>query len=183
MSTNPYQPPDIQAAPSATRNENQYSARRSLRIALLILLVPAIYNFVCFSVQFTGNQISFPSHILYLTINTVALLLTVAAIWFIGLTALEFITGGLHSIVARKSKLEDWKESLYEILRRAPYLAVPGAVLWAVWVIAIYQLQFGFYVVSVPIGIAAHALAACLYLPLIYRWFRVESTAETRMTT
>ena len=49
-----------------------------------------------------------------------------------------------------------------------------GAVLWAIWVAAFYQLGIGFYTVSLPIGIAAHLLAAGLYIPLFYRWYKVE---------
>jgi hypothetical protein len=147
------------------------------------MVIPAIYNFICFNFPPIGNRIQLPVHGVYRIMNSFGLVLVVAAIWLFGLTALEFSTGVIHSVVARKSKLDDWKESLYAVLRRTPFFAVPGAVLWATWVIAFYRLQLGFYTVSVPIGIAAHLLAAGLYVPLIYKWYSMERSVATRMTT
>lgn len=149
-------------AQNARPNQERQAALRRVRIALLLLLVPAIYNFISFSSCPNGNRIGLRIHGISQTLNSNGFILIVAATWFFGLRAFELVTGGIHSIVARNSKLSDWKEPLYINLRRAPFFAVPGAVLWAICVMAFYQLQLGFYPVSVPIGIAAHILAACL---------------------
>lgn len=163
--------------------EERRTANRSVRIALVILLIPAIYNFICFNFPFSGNRVEPPIYSVYRTVNSIGLVLTVAGIWFFGLKLLELLTGGIHSLVARKSTLDDWKEALYAILRRMPLFAVPGAVLWAIWVLAFYQLHLGFYTVSIPIGILSHVLAAFLYVPLIYRWYKMERTSAGQMTT
>lgn len=176
MSTNPYEPPQSQAEPRLTQNEARLIALRSVRIALLILLAPAFYNFICFNFTPNANRAELPIYAIYRILNSLGFLLTVAAVWFFGLKIFEFVTGGFHSIYARNSMLEDWKETLYTILRRVPFFAIPAAVLWAIWVMAIYQLTLGFYVVSIPIGITAHLLAACLYVPLIYRWYKLEQS-------
>ena len=183
MSNNPYESPEVQASLLTPLDQNRLRALHSIRFALGILLVPAIYNFLCFNFSLDVSRIEVPFLGIYRTVNTIGFLVIVASIWFFGLTAFEFITGGIHAIAARKSKLDDWKESLYDILRRAPFFAVPGAVLWTIWVLAFYQIQLDFFTVSVPIGIAAHILAACLYVPLIYRWYKIERLAVPRRTT
>lgn len=170
MSINPYESPRFPAVQRLPVNEGRATALRSVRIALLILLVPAVYNFICFNFQL-------PTPFVYRAINTIGLLLIVIAVWFFGLAVLEFACRGIHSIAARNATLEDWKATLYVILGRTPWFAIPGAALWAIWVLAFYQLDVAFYDVSLPVGIAAHVLGACLYVPLIYRWYRLERTA------
>ena len=115
--------------------------------------------------------------------NSIGLALAVAAVWFYGLAALELISRVIHSILARSSKVDDWVKSLYWTIRRFPVFAIFGAALWAIWVFAFYQLNMRFYAVSVPIGIAAHLLAAGLYIPLAYQWFRLESSKTGTPTT
>ena len=92
---------------------------------------------------------------------------TAAAIWCLGLGLLELLTGCIHRLFGRKAGLADWKTALYRVLERLPSTAVLGAVLWVVWVIAFYHLGVGFYLISVPVGIAAHLLAASLYLSFL----------------
>lgn len=181
MNPNPYESPKVLAVQPSMPNEARAAALRSVRIALLIMLLPAVYNFICFSFPANANRIELPIHNVYRIIDSVGLLLTVLAIWFFGLAVLELVTCGIHSIVARKSTFDDWTAALYIILRRLPLFAVPGAALWTLWVAAFYQLQLGFYTVSVPIGIASHLLAAGLYVPLIYRWFTMERSSERQL--
>lgn len=183
MSDNPYESPKVPAVLQTTVNVDRVKALRSVRIALLILLVPAVYNFVCFNLHLNPRRIQLPLHSVYVTINSLGIVLIAFVIWFFGLAILEFVCGGLHSILARKSLLDDWKSTMYVIVRRAPKFAVAGAVLWVIWVAAFYQLRLDFYVVSVPVGVAAHLLAACLYIPLFYRWYRIEHTAASQMNS
>lgn len=181
MSTNPYESPKVPTALQPTANVDRVKALRSVRIALLILLVPAVYNFVCFNLYLNPRRIQLPNHSVYVTINSLGIVLLVFVIWFFGLAIFEFVAGGLHSILARKSLLDDWKSTMYVIVRRAPMFAIAGAVLWAIWVAAFYQLRVGFYAVSVPVGVAAHLLAACLYVPLFYRWYKIEHTEAKQL--
>ena len=183
MSTNPYASPKSHTAPWITPSRARALAQRNVRIALLIMLAPAIYNFICFSFPPTGpDRIELTIHHIYRMANGIGLLAIVVAIWCLGLRLLEFFTGGFHTVFGRNSKIEDWMTTLYQILRRAPVFAVCGAILWTIWVAAFYQLGFGFYAISVPIGIAAHLLAAGLYVPLFYRWYKIERSLKTRMT-
>jgi hypothetical protein len=147
---------------------------RDVRVALLILAVPAVYNFICFSFIADAPRIEPLLRNVYRAFNATGFIAIVAAVWFIGLAGLEFVTAALHAVFARKSEVSNWKTALYQTLRRAPVFAFLGAVLWAMWTAAFYQLNFGFYAVSVPIAIAAHVLAAGLYVPLICQWYRID---------
>jgi hypothetical protein len=181
MSTNPYESPRSDTTRRSLPNDERVAAMRRLRFALLILLVPAIYNFFCSHYPTAAGR-EVPMHVMYRAINGAGCAAMVLAIWFFGLAALEFVTGGIHTVLARNSKLDAWKATLYETLRRAPGFAVGGAALWSVWCFAIYQLGIEFYTVSLPIGFAAHVLAAALYVPLFYRWYQAERFAEAEMT-
>lgn len=140
----------------------------------LLLLVPAAYNVYLFNF-FQGDGTTIPT--LFRLFNTIGFACVGAMAWFCGLGLLEYLTGTIHSLVARKSTRDDWQHALYATLRPAPRLALAGAVLWTIWDVAIYQLHLDFNSVSIPIGIAAHLLAACLYLPLVYRWYKLEHQA------
>jgi hypothetical protein len=181
VSTNPYESPRSDATDSLPLPAERAVAKRNVRIALLIMLAPAIYNFICFNFPTNPNRIQLP--IFHQAVNGIGFVTIVIAIWCQGLAMLEFLTGGFHAVFSRNSKLADWKSILYSILRRAPAFAFFGALLWSVWVAAFYQLDIGFYTVSVPIGIAAHLLAAGLYVPLFYRWYKMERASPPQMTT
>ena len=182
MNANPYQSPKTPTLQETVANADRVAAMRNVRIALLIMLAPAIYNLVCFSFRST-NEPEFPIHALYRTVNSIGMALAAAAVWFSGLAALELISRVIHSILARSSNVDDWVKPLYWTIRRFPVFAIFGAALWAIWVFAFYQLNMRFYAVSVPIGIAAHLLAAGLYIPLAYQWFRLESSKTGTPTT
>jgi len=182
MKANPYETPSELIEQDPRSSSTRTAAQRHVRMALLIMLLPAAYNFVCFNFSPSFDQIEFPNRSLYRMANLIGFGLIAAAVWWFGLTLFEFVTRGIHSIVARKSKLAEWQRELYSNLQRAPGLAIPGAVLWAVWVLAFYQLQIKFYLVSVPVAIAAHLLAAWLYLPLAYQWFQIERHARQNST-
>jgi len=179
MNTNPYESPKSQVTLLPPHSEERTAALRSVHIALLVMLAPAIYNLICSSFFVDMNRTGLPIHSIYRTLNTIGLVAITTAIWFFGLAALDFVTGGLYSVFSRRATLDNWKTTLYITLRRAPVFAFFGAVLWAIWVAAFYQFGFGFYTVSVPIGVAAHLLAAGLYLPLIYQWYKIECSSAS----
>ncbi len=184
MNTNPYESPRSSVVNPSPLDAERTVANRSVRIALAIMLLPAIYNFMCFNFQVEPGSIESPIRNVYRVVNGIGFAALVAAIWFCGLTALEFVTGGFHAIFGKGSHESDWKLSLYEIIRRAPMFAVGGAVLWACWATAFYQFGVNFHVITLPIGAAAHLLAAGLYLPLFYRWYKLERTAvESQIST
>ncbi len=150
-------------------------------MALVILLLPATYNFVCFNFPMihagTNRAATFYVYPIACVLNGVGFALIVFAVWFQGLAALQLATWLLHKLFARCTPLAAWKQRLYLAVGRAPRFAVAGAVLWTIWVAAFYQFGVGFYAISVPIGIAAHVLAAGLYLPLVLGWYKLERAA------
>jgi hypothetical protein len=171
MSDNPYQTPQSVAELYSLRTTVRMVAERRVRAASLILLVPAIYNFVCFSYAIGNSQIVYPFFVISLAMNSLGFIFVVATVWFFGLKILERITWLAYRLMSRKDNLDDWLKALYLALDQTPMFAVLGAILWTMWVVGFYHLQVGFYAISVPIGIVAHLLAAALYLPLFYRWY------------
>ncbi len=177
MNGNPYEPPAAQTSRLSSWTGDRASARRNVRASLLIMLAPAFYNFFCLHLRHEVESVELPFDMLIRILNALEFIAIVVSIWFFGLVLLEFVTAGLHSLLSRKAELNDWRKTLYRTLRRGPVFAFFGAALWLTWVFAFYQLDVGFYAVSVPIGIAAHMLAAGLYVPLIYRWYKLERSA------
>ncbi len=169
MSDNPYaSPTPVELPPQGGADRGE--AVRGIRLAMLILLAPAVYNFIWFS-GLHPRQAAIAIPALFLLGNIFGFLLSVVAIWFFGLVVLEFVSASIHAVFGRKTSLDEWNGPLYTMLTRAHWFAIPGAFLWVIWVIGFYLLHINFYTVSVPIGIASHLLAACLYLPLFAQWY------------
>lgn len=146
---------------------------RALRISLCILLIPGIHNFVWFHFLGNFNRDGFQISEFSRMVNLITACLTVVSIWFWGLAILERIAEFIYWALGRNSSREQWQAQLHQALRRSPTFAFLGAILWTIWTMAIYPFQLDFFLVSVPIGIASHLLAACLYLPLFYRWYQL----------
>ncbi len=155
------------------------NALRRIRYALLILLLPAIYNFICFSLLVDSLVGDLHMWMIYWAVNGMGFAAFATAVWFLGLRLLEVWTVVVHKIFGSKATLENWNAALYEVLVRGPLLAVLGAIVWGIWVVAYYHLSVGFYMISIPTGIAGNLLAACLYVPLLYRWYSLERTEVT----
>ncbi len=182
MTANPYESPKSKGTSLVLpKVPGRSKANRLLRISLLILLVPAIYNLWCFN--FIAIRGSAPIHIFFRAANAFGFLLISLAAWFLSLKLLELLTQILHTIFARHSRLEDWKGALYSILGRAPILVIVGAALWIFWVSSIYIQKADFYAVSVPVGVAGHLVGAGLYLPLFIRWFNLERSSKPVVKT
>ncbi len=172
MSNNPYSPPET--ASERDFSEEAIARRRaetSLRIALCILSVPAAYNYYWFNLRYAANPL--PSVDLMFAIDAAAGIAVFVGVWFFGLPLLELATLFIHRLLGR-AVLQLWNAELYAVLRRAVVLSIAGALVWGVWVLLFYSSSVNFFVISIPAGILAHLLAAALYLPLFYRWFRIE---------
>ncbi len=180
MFENPYQSPGDLSRGGNGVAASRERAWRSFRIAFLILLVPAIYNYWAFdtyviaAIRLPGDLVN-----LYRLGNVLGFIMGGSLIWMLGLPVLELAARLIRAVLATGTDRGSWLEILYRSLSWIAILALPGAVLWGVWVFAFYQRQVDFYTISWAIGIPAHALAACLYLPLIYRWFRLALSAAT----
>jgi hypothetical protein len=87
-------------------------------------------------------------------------------------------------VFAHDTDRAGWLDALHKQLTWAPYLALPGAALWAIWVFGVYQLHVDFRLLSWAVGVPAHLLAACLYVPLLYAWYQLSrSPSHTTGTT
>lgn len=174
MADNPYQSPRPDHAPVDADFGLRRRARLSFRLLALVLLVPAVYNYLAFDTRAIAPGRS-PSDAatLYRAANVSALIVGFVLIWFAGLPLLEAVARMLRTVFAQNADRAAWQRVLYQSLNRALALASLGAALWMIWVFALYQIGLNFYAISWALGVPAHLLAACWYLPLIYRWYRI----------
>jgi hypothetical protein len=170
MSANPYQsPPNI---PSTADSPTRRSAVAAFRTAFVILLTPALFNYFAFDAMMSAG-VSARLHVLFRAANLAGFAAASVLIWFFGVPLLEAASRTIRRVFARDASRESWDGALYVSLKPMAYLAAPGAVLWAVWVVGFYFLQVEFVAISLGVGIPGHILGACLYVPLLMRWYQV----------
>lgn len=174
--SNPYASPNVEEVLPVVLLDTKGKALRSLRISLVLLLIPAAYNFGSYSMSLSPKV-----HGDFLKLLTygglVGIALAITAIWLLGLPLLELITYVLHAIFGRRSSLAQWKQELYLTVRRLPWFAIPGAMIWSAWTFAFYQVGLDFMAISLPAAVAAHIIGALVYFPLLYRWYVLEKLA------
>ncbi len=173
MSTNPYESPATVNRTADSHLPNRRSALAAFRTAFVILLTPALFNYYAFDTDAIGGGIPPILQAAYRTTNLVGIAVGSFLIWFFALPVLEAASRTIRNVVARDASTDRWVDALYMSLKPAAYLAVPGAILWALWVVGFYFLQLDFVMISYGVGIPAHILAACLYVPLLIRWYRL----------
>jgi hypothetical protein len=182
MIENPYQSPQfwgetVNAEPSLRKR-----ARRAFRVATLVLLIPAVYNYWAFDAHAIASS-GLPSELasVYRTIDILGFVVGGTLIWLLGVPILEAIARLLRVLFANGTDRAAWQDILYRSLNWAAFLAIPGAALWAIWVFGFYQMKVDFYAISWAVGVPAHLLAACWYLPLIRGWYRLATSRATRL--
>ena len=177
MNNNPYLPPSSSATQPPELTTREVAALR-LRTAIFILAIPAAYNLIAFAFSPSFHRRVIPMPPFFQIVNCVGFIVVTAVVWWLALPTLELLTTAIHAVLSRRSPLTDWKEALYRSLRSAPLLASFGGLLWIAWIVGFYMFALGFYFVSIPLAISGHVLAACLYVPLIYRWYQLEHSAS-----
>jgi len=177
MTDNPYQSPSSSGKSVSADSSLRRRAQRSFRVTALILLLPAVYNYWAFA---SRAMPSLPADIASFcrTVNILGFVIGGALIWFLGVPTLEAIARLLRIAVANGTDRTAWEEVLYRSLTWTVYLAIPGAALWMIWVFGFYQLHSDFRTISWAIGVPAHLLGACWYVPLIYRWYRLATSGS-----
>ncbi len=177
MTTNPYQSPQVESTSPEFQVPRRAEALQSVRIATLLLTADGVFNVFAFYHTFTDFYIIVGKGPIYdpreIAVVSFAVILVFLASWFLLLPVLEFLGQLLREMLAPRVNREQWNEALYLSLKYAAWLAVPGMILWLAWVIAFYYLRLNFYLISYAVGIPAHILAACVYVPLLYRWFKL----------
>jgi hypothetical protein len=141
-----------------------------------ILLAPAIFNYYAFDLQMIANSsLPSPTQTLYRATNILGFAVGSALIWFLGFPLLERVSQLIRLALASHTSLSRWLAIFYASVRSAVYLAIPGAILWAIWVVGFYYLGIGFYRISWSVGVPAHLLGALWYVPLVCRWYKLAS--------
>lgn len=173
MHENPFEPPrTVELKPA--ENVHRSRARFAFRATLLLMMVPALYNYLEFDAHILmGSGIPSLSAMVMRITNLVGILLAALSIWFAGFPLLEKLSSAVHLVFANHTRLEAWQAQLYMAIYRGAILAIPGAILWLVWVFGFYSMRINFFVISWAVGAPAHALAACVYGPLLVNWFRI----------
>jgi hypothetical protein len=143
-----------------------------MHVAIAMLLIPALYNYWAFDALAVSPL---PADLarLFRTFYLLGMAIAFALIWLVALPGLEVIARLARIVFAREIEPAAWLEVLHKKLTAAPYLAIPGAALWAIWVFGIYQMHLDFHSLSWAVGVPAHILAACLYLPLLFAWYQL----------
>jgi hypothetical protein len=189
--SNPFAPPTAQFIPQAKLlvNRDRKLARWSLLLSYLFLAIAAVFNNWAFlaSIPFGMGPRSGP----FVSVFDVSISYSVTALivvtgfgiawFFLGLGILETLTRVLHSVFSKKETVSPWIKQLHIVCKQSLLFALPGALLWVFWVYGFYFLEIEFYALSVPVGVAAHVLAAGFYLQLFVRWFLVERAAALVM--
>ena len=180
MTENPYQSSEVPCDAVKAESSLRERARLSFRVATLVLLIPAVYNYWAFDAIAIASS-GLPSDLanLYRTVNVIGFFVGGSLIWFLGVPLLEATARLVRIVFANGTDRTAWQETLYRSLSWTAFLAIPGAALWVLWVFAFYQKNMNFYTISWSAGIPAHLLAACLYLPLIHGWYRLAASETT----
>lgn len=172
MTENPYESPKCMGETAIAPTTLQVQATRSFRAMAFVLLLPAIFNYW----EFDAHVVSRLPGLLAgncRSANVLGFVVGVALVWFFAMPALETLARFVRIIFAGGTDRAAWQEILYRSLNRALYLAVGGAVLWGIWVFGFYEMKSDFQTISWAVGVPAHVLAACWYVPLIGRWYRL----------
>lgn len=175
ITENPYESPRHMGETAISPTPLQVQATRWFRALVLVLLLPAVYNYWEFDAYVVSH---FPKQIAGnpRSANVLGLVIGVALLWFFGMPTLETLARFVRIVFAGGTDQAAWQEVLYRSLKRALYLAVGGAVLWSIWVFGFYEMKSDFYAISWAVGVPAHVLGACWYVPLIHRWYRLAAS-------
>ena len=149
-------------------------ARRALRLASLILYPAGLYNYLEFDLHaIVGSGLPTAVAGWYRITNLVAMIFAVIAVWYLAFPLLETIASAIRRLVASKVPPDPWQAVVHEALLLTPWLALPGALLWASWVQGFYRSDIDFQLLSSAVGVPAHLLAATVYLPIGVGWYRL----------
>jgi hypothetical protein len=171
MENNPYRSPES-IEDVAPKNLPRADALLRFRIAIALLIIAALVNgFFLPRYRYTGAAVVFTTY-------RIGLLdfIFIAAIGFFAMTCtfevLERLAKLLRRILSPNSDPDSWNNAIYNAFRPAIPLGLLGALLWIIWVIAFFELEVNFYLISYAIGIPAHLLAAAIYLRILWGWFK-----------
>ena len=174
MSANPYQSPTVESVSPVPQVPGRGESLSALHTACVVLLVAGLFNYYAFdSQQIAGAGFDARLKTLVRTMNLAGIAVVFLLSWFVTLPLLERVGRAIRFLTCSHGSLDRWNEALYLSLKPAAPLAVVGAVLWLLWVVAFYYAHLDFVVISLVVGLPAHILALCVYGPLAARWFKL----------
>lgn len=181
MEINPFQSPESRSQPESSSTRERSSALFSVRVAIGLLLPAGLFNFFAFD-RFVLRE-DMPIGLLFAVriFDIAAILLIGIVCWFLTVPVLEGVGRFIRHFVGRRASIVAWNDALYRSLKPMGYVAVPGAILWVIWIVGFYFVQGNFFFLSVAVGIPAHLLAAALYIPLFVRWFLLARTTSAKL--
>jgi hypothetical protein len=174
MSANPYQSPVAESLSPDHQLPGRRESLAALHKACLLLLAAGLVNYYAFDMRdIAGAGYDARLKTVVRTMNLVGIAVVFLLSWFFSLPLLQLVARAIRALAGRHVSPDRWNDALYESLKPAAHLSEAGAILWVLWVVAIYYAQLNFVVISFAVGLPAHLLAACVYVPLSVRWFRL----------
>jgi len=165
MNSNPYAPPstsdDLAPLPDP---ELRAMAQRRFHRSCWILSFPALLNWVFFNWRLRPE---------YVLVNCLGLVVLAIVVAHYGFRIVERLSSTIQRIACRNDAWQEWDRVLWKALVALPGFIAIGSLLWTLWVIGFYVMDINFVLISYAVGIPAHVLAACFYVPLITNWFRI----------
>lgn len=172
MNSNPYAPPStIDNLAQLPDPELRAMAQGRFKVSCWILTFPTLLNWVFFNWRLR------PEYVLVNCLGLIALAIVVA---FYGFRIVERLSSTIQRIVCRNEARQEWDRVLWKALVALPGFIAIGSLLWTLWVIGFYVMNINFVLISYAVGMPAHVLAACFYVPLIIRWFRIARACNRR---
>lgn len=149
-----------------------------MRLSVAVCVPLALANWLLFSLStmwadLEPRDLQFQSPLAWLALwaNLLGIALLLAVLWRFGLEILEALAAAIKQLFAREVDWPAWFAELYAGLRPLPLFTLPAAALWGAWLVLFYFFDHpGGYATDVAFQVAAHALGACVYLPIFYRW-------------
>jgi len=180
---NPYRSPV--AAPAPPANSYQTARRKALwqvRLALVVLMVPAVANYLCFHFvrapqRFNGPvELHSPIMVIASGFNALLLGMLCVVVWFLALWLLERIATILKLLV-RDASSDDWLRVLHNAInRRLLFAAMAGACVWLGWIGMFYYTDVHIIIIHNLAAALAWAAVAWIVLPLLLSWWRFDTT-------
>ncbi len=124
MPANPYESPKTELGCSGSPSSDRSSALRSVRLACLILLVPALFNYHAFDTRFVEVGRIAPVVVVYRTLNLLGIAISYSLVWFFALPVLELVARTLHKLFARHVSQDRWLAVLHACNNLAAALTV-----------------------------------------------------------
>ncbi|OYP38922.1 hypothetical protein [Rhodopirellula sp. MGV] len=171
MTSNPYEAPGDDSLDQNDLSKRRHQGLMWFRGLLVVLLLPAIYNYIRFDHAILhGPGVSAGLIKTYRAVNMVLIAIGSLSLWIWGYPVIEWLSMKLKRLFGPNKDPLAWQDCLHRSARQAFRLSFPAAALWFVWVHIFYRSPENFILLSWLIGIPAHLLAACWYIPLFRSW-------------